>query len=598
MSTNRLFLVPPEPLEGNSAKLEELKRRISEVHNATCNGFATLGLPLKLRLLVCAIIAASNGVTKFPASYQTLVKLLFREGDGRTYEAKKSEVRRLIKGLRGWQEKTKITLCTITQGGKTKDEKGDDEYHDTEFNLVLLDAIAKALIQEPQPGKMRATVQQEIAEMMKLPPFDGRWAVKSPTLEQMQERDEKASVTMALKACEAEEKLHGDPLAYAKRLAAKIVATAREKFAQTPPQEGVVAQPSVETEEFEQGGGVSDPTHPLPLPDESEEAEIAPINTVINTVLIRNAEAAEQEDSSPPCALPSSPSAGEVPSEPDQLRAITAFESVGASAFQVLLLDDSAEMNRCRGDETVTPDSFRTHAAEFLKTNASQHWSLSVRPLRADGRWSWIQIDDAPAAVVERLRPYAFMIVETSPGNYQVWIAVEPIASEEAFKSLRDRLLRKLKQTGANGGAYGAVRWPGSLNCKPKRQREDGTFPQVRIVQVALGRFTTKKQLHGAGLLAPYVPPPPISGLSTRRGSDRVPSVWPDYEAELRAARKDDGKPDRSKADIRWAIKCLREGWSESEVAARLSTLSGKAKGRRDRYAEKTVRKAARIVAT
>lgn len=276
----RLFAEPP-PVETGPEDLPLLRQRISDVHNATCNGFATLGLPLKLRVLVALIIGASRGETKFKASYKTLVGLLFRQGDGRTFEAKKSEVRRLLEALRKWQEETKITLCTITQGGRTKDENGKKEYHDTEFDLIFLDAIAKAMQRNTDPDKMRAAVRMEIAAMMKIPPFDARWRVKAPTPDELQRREHKAAVSMALKAARRElersEELRGDPLRYAEQLAREIVAAARREFGgDTPYQEGIDESPSVEIEEFEIDPPVSDSTHPPTPVSRPVDQEIAP----------------------------------------------------------------------------------------------------------------------------------------------------------------------------------------------------------------------------------------------------------------------------------------------------------------------------------
>jgi hypothetical protein len=78
----------------------------------------------------------------------------------------------------------------------------------------------------------------------------------------------------------------------------------------------------------------------------------------------------------------------------------------------------------------------------------------------------------------------------------------------------------------------------------------------------------------------------------------KTPRAWPDYEIELsRAPRRDDGKPDRSKADINFAIRCRKWGWSEEETAAKLRAESAKAKRRRDGYAERTARRASQIIA-
>jgi hypothetical protein len=276
----RLF-VEPELIDESPERLKELRKTISEVHNATCNGFVSIGLPLKLRPLVSAIIAAADGEKSFRASYATLVALLFRQGDGRTFGAKKSEVRRLLKALVSWQEKTKISLCTVRPGGRTNNEKGGKEYHDTEFELILLDALAKALRRNPAPERMRAAVHVEVAAMMKLPPFDSRWQVRPPTLDELRGRNRQAALTKAAKAIEATEKLHGDPLAYAKALADEIVRQASEKYGETSGRDNAEEPPSVENVEDEARRGVSDPTHP-DTPQEEPEPErdvqkVAPI---------------------------------------------------------------------------------------------------------------------------------------------------------------------------------------------------------------------------------------------------------------------------------------------------------------------------------
>ncbi len=268
----RLFPAP-EPLDDSPERLAQLRLQISEVQSATCNGLATIGLPLKLRPLVCAVLAASNGETHFKASYKVMVNLLFRQGDGRTFNARKCEVRKLLKALRAWQEATKITLCTITPGGRTKDGQGRDEYHDTEFELVFLNAIAKAMLRNPEPDRMRAAVRVEIAAMMKLPPFDSRWQVKPPTVEETQERNKKAAVTKAVKAAAAELDVPagGDPFAYLEELHAEakrrleielkqrarrleIESERRAIQGPTSYQNGVNESSTVASEEVDEGG--------------------------------------------------------------------------------------------------------------------------------------------------------------------------------------------------------------------------------------------------------------------------------------------------------------------------------------------------------
>ena len=279
----RLF-AEPDPIDESPERLERLRKQISVVQSATCNAYAVIGLPLKLRPLVDAILAASEGRTHFQASQRMLIELLFQQGDGRTYNAKKCEVRDLLKSLTKWQEEKNRTLCTVRTGGRTCGEQGEDkyEYHDTEFELVFLDAIAKAMMRNPQPDRMRAAVLAEISEMMKLPPIDGRWRVKPPTPQQIQERDTKAAVTKSVKAALTELDLPsgGDPFAYLELVHARAIRQLEmelERRANTVPtsyQEGESEKLSAENTQVEWEGGVSDQTHPPALSDEPKSASL------------------------------------------------------------------------------------------------------------------------------------------------------------------------------------------------------------------------------------------------------------------------------------------------------------------------------------
>lgn len=245
-----LFAEPPPVIVGEK-DLPRLRRQIAEVHNATAHGFACIGLPVKFRWLVCVIIAAAavaeqeaaaegravfdGDVTTFRASYKTLVELMYRHGDGRTFEAKKQEVARLLRAFKQWQERADgVTLCTVRPGGKTEGEKGV-EYHETEFDVIFLDAVAKAMARDPRPDRMRAAVRVEVAAMMKLPPFDARWQKKKPDLKEMQKRDRNAAIFKATKAALAESTMGGDPAAFVEDLARVMMEAARlvpEKLAE------------------------------------------------------------------------------------------------------------------------------------------------------------------------------------------------------------------------------------------------------------------------------------------------------------------------------------------------------------------------------
>jgi hypothetical protein len=206
--------------------------------------------------------------------------------------------------------------------------------------------------------------------------------------------------------------------------------------------------------------------------------------------------------------------------------------------------------------------------------------SLIIRPRGG----ALIQLDDCSLELAERLEPFVFMTFETSPDNYQAWIALPEETSEAELKAVRSRLLTVLDETGANGGAYGAMRWPGSINRKPSRNGF-----RVRLHRVWLSAYCTVAELEAAGLLAPVAPvpqPPPAKpkGFRLRLGGNQV---FPSYD---RCLAEKDG--DRSKADAAFLKLCSLRGFSMVEAVAELERVSERAReerqrGRRD-YANRT----------
>lgn len=128
----------------------------------------------------------------------------------------------------------------------------------------------------------------------------------------------------------------------------------------------------------------------------------------------------------------------------------------------------------------------------------------------------------------------------------------------------------------------------GTANYKRAYEPE---FPEVKILQAALGRRMTKEQLEGLGLLAPpeRIYDAPASPL-------RVSSVrsWPDYERCVLGAPLNHSKsgPDISRADYFWCMMSAQRGHSVEEIARRLMELSSKARENGERYAQKTAQNA------
>jgi hypothetical protein len=263
----------------------------------------------------------------------------------------------------------------------------------------------------------------------------------------------------------------------------------------------------------------------------------------------------------------------------------------GVKEVKVTMLDDKKlKGSRPELYETLSLDEMRAWLPDLLKRNEERHESLIVRPVAHH----LIQVDDCDRDMVERLKPFAFLVVETSPDNFQVWLALPLETSKAERDAVRHRLLTELGT--ADKSASGALRLPGSLNTKPKHRQADGSFFRVRIAHTSPGRFVSIAEFEAAQLLIPNSTDSTAKQAPTQSTKNRVARTFPDYtRCVAEAKRKDDGEPDLSDADKNWCILSLGRGWSRADTEAKLMEHRDKAKRRPD-YARRTVDYAARIV--
>jgi hypothetical protein len=234
--------------------------------------------------------------------------------------------------------------------------------------------------------------------------------------------------------------------------------------------------------------------------------------------------------------------------------------------------------------DSLSHDDISRTIPALLTTATAERLNLIIRP-SGPGVW-FIQLDDLKAEQMERLAPRIFLTLETSPGNYQAWLALAGQHDKEFARRVR-------RGAGTDKRATGATRIAGSLNFKEKYAP---SFPRVAIRMAQPGRTVTASELEELGLVAakeefaPFTPP----------RSSGSPHGWPDYEISLRRAplnRAGTG-PDRSNADLKWAMTAIglfRR--SKADAAAQLMEVSERARKRGRSYANMIAETAERYLA-
>ena len=265
------------------------------------------------------------------------------------------------------------------------------------------------------------------------------------------------------------------------------------------------------------------------------------------------------------------------------LAMLEAFASVGVRFFDITHTNIDEEKRGFRPKQTL--EQARTSMPYLVPSAARRQNNVIIRP-HQPAAVLLIQLDDLAEEILERVRPAAFMIVNTSPGNFQAWVAV---AGELADRKDFARRLRK--GAGADPSASGATRVAGTANFKRKYEPN---FPIVAIAEAQPGRTVTAAVLEALGLVAAPEPvmAPPASRNRRARGK------WPSYQYCLAHAPKAHGqeRPDISRVDFTWAMTAIDWGHGIEETAERLMLESPKARENGQDYALLTARNAAAAV--
>lgn len=261
---------------------------------------------------------------------------------------------------------------------------------------------------------------------------------------------------------------------------------------------------------------------------------------------------------------------------------LDSFASVRAGRYDLTYTDQEGNKQAFR--RGVGADVLRRELPDLLHQATERKHNLILRPHPPP---TFLQLDDLNAQTLRRVQPAAFLMLETSPGNFQAWLALtEP--PDPAFAR------RVRRGAGADPTASGATRVAGSRNFKA---RYAPSFPLVQITYRADGHLITPLLLETLGLVAPPEPMAPRVSRPVRDPQAR--RAWPDYDRCLAGApiKHDHSGPDISRTDFTWCLIALDWGWSPEQTALQLLQCSAKAKTEGSRYTARTVTRAEEALA-
>lgn len=269
----------------------------------------------------------------------------------------------------------------------------------------------------------------------------------------------------------------------------------------------------------------------------------------------------------------------------EALRMLDIFASVDVQHFDITHTNIQGEKRGFRSMQSLAQT--RNSMPYLLESAPRRQNNVIVRP-HSPPSVLLVQLDDLNAERIERVREISFLILATSPGNFQAWVAVQNAQGSSDIDFAR----RLRKGAGADPTASGATRMAGTRNFKSKYAPD---FPIVKIAEAQPGRVVTRDQLEALRLVAqPEATATAYPVRATRRARGR----WPSYAhtlARAPLAHNSDAK-DISRADFTWCMIAIDWGWSVEDTAARLLEESPKAQENGAAYAQLTAQNAAAAV--
>jgi hypothetical protein len=263
---------------------------------------------------------------------------------------------------------------------------------------------------------------------------------------------------------------------------------------------------------------------------------------------------------------------------------IDTFASVGATRFDITWTTYAGDKEWFRRGANFL--QIQRALPAMLDAAPAKQRNIIVRPRGPDV--TFIQLDDLKNDQLSRVAPAVFLALETSPGNFQAWVAMQSAEDKDFARRLKKGV------GGADKTASGATRVAGSINFKEKYAPD---FPRVTIHAMQPKRMTTTDELDRLGLVASPASveqPPRLSPARTRPG----PGIrkWPNYERCLENAPPSQSRPGQTResiADFTWCLIAADWGWPVDEIVRQLMEESAKARENGQTYAQQTATRAA-----
>lgn len=258
--------------------------------------------------------------------------------------------------------------------------------------------------------------------------------------------------------------------------------------------------------------------------------------------------------------------------EQSALEMVDLFVASGADRFDVTLTNSNGELIRYRPN--LTTEDVKNKIPYSIDKAIENHYNIIIRPRESNKLIFFVQLDDLKPEKLKQVQDARFLTIETSPNNFQSWIAISK--AERTDEKEIARVLRRI--SGADTSASGATRLAGTRNFKDKYAPD---YPIVTINSSNSGVIVSEQDLKDIGLLANVVTANPDSPtpsrtprpiLKTSYQPEKQPKRFPDYGRCLdNAPANSEGTGlDTSRADFVWCMTAIDWGWSVEETSAQL----------------------------